>query len=117
MINVLTIMNDELAKMNIPYTFDTWDKDVELPQFIGEIQEEPTLDEDGKSEYSFILTGYATNYKYLFEVGEKLKEKYKNSVCVMCGVVIKYDKLITIDNGIDDLKQVQITLKIKEWSV
>ena len=51
MINVLTIMNDELEKMNIPYTFDTWDKEVELPQFIGEILEEPTLDEDGRNEY------------------------------------------------------------------
>ena len=29
-------MNDELEEMNIPYTFDTWDKDVALPQFIGE---------------------------------------------------------------------------------
>ena len=116
MINVLTILNEELEKMNIPYTFDTWNKDVELPQFIGEIQEEPTVDEDGRNEYSFILTGYATYYSYLFQVGEKLKEKYKNSDIVK-GVVIKYDKLITVDNGIDDLKQVQITLKIKEWSV
>ena len=116
MINVLTIMNEELSKMNIPYTFDTWDKEVELPQFIGEILEEPTLDEDGRNEYSFILTGYATNYSYLFEVGEKLREKYKNSDIVK-GVVIKYDKLITVDNSIEDLKQVQITLKIKEWSV
>ena len=116
MINVLTIMNDELEKMNIPYTFDTWDKEVELPQFIGEILEEPTLDEDGRNEYSFILTGYATNYSYLFEVGERLRKKYKMSDIVK-GVVIKYDKLITVDNGSDDLKQVQITLKIKEWSV
>ena len=116
MINVLTIMNDELEEMNIPYTFDTWDKDVALPQFIGEIVEEPTVDEDGKNEYSFILTGYATKYSYLFEVAEKLKEKYKMSAIVK-GVVIKYDNLITVDNGTDDVKQVQITLKIKEWSV
>ena len=71
MINVLTIMNDELEEMNIPYTFDTWDKDVALPQFIGEIVEEPTVDEDGKNEYSFILTGYATTYSYLSWVAEK----------------------------------------------
>lgn len=116
MINVLTIIKDELEKMNIPYTFDTWDKDVALPQFIGEILEEPTVDEDGKNEYSFILTGYATNYSYLFGVAEKLKEKYKMSAIVK-GVVIKYDNTTTVDNGTDDLKQIQITLKIKEWSV
>ena len=39
MINVLTIIKDKLEKMNIPYTFDTWDKDVAVPQFIGEIVE------------------------------------------------------------------------------
>lgn len=116
MINVLTIMNDELAQMNIPYTFDTWDKDIALPQFIGEISEVRTLDEDGKNEYSFILTGYATSYSYLFQVAENIKKRYKTSDIVK-GVVIKYDNLITVDNGSDDLKQIQITLTIKEWSV
>ena len=36
---------------------------------------------------------------------------------IVKGVVIKYDNLITIDNGTDDLKQIQINLTIKEWSV
>ena len=118
MIDVLTILNNEMEKLNIPYTFDTWDNDIELPQFIGEISETPTVDEDGKSEYTFILTGFATktNYDYLLNVAEKLRKKYKTSYIVN-GVVIKYDNLILIDNDTDDLKQVQINLKIKEWSI
>lgn len=116
MIDVLTILNNEMEKQNIPYTFDTWDNDIELPQFIGEISETPTVDEDGKSEYTFILTGYATSYSYLFGVAEQLKNKYKTSA-IVDGIVIKYDNTMTVDNGTDDLKQVQITLKIKEWSV
>ena len=116
MIDVLTILNNEMEKLNIPYTFDTWDKDIELPQWIGEISETPTVDEDGKSEYSFILTGYATNYSYLFGVAEQLKTKYKNST-IVDGIVIKYDNTTTIDNGTDDLKQVQINFNIKKWSV
>ena len=74
------------------------------------------VDEDGKSEYSFILTGYATNYSYLFGISEQLKAKYKTSA-IVDGIVIKYDNTMTVDNGTEDLKQVQITLKIKEWSV
>ena len=62
MIDVLTTLKNEMEKLNIPYTFDTWDNDVELPQFIGEISEIPNVNEDGKSEYSFILTGYATKF-------------------------------------------------------
>ena len=116
MIDVLTILKNEMEKLNIPYTFDTWDTDIELPQFIGEISETPTVDEDGKSEYSFILTGYATTYSYLFEVAEQLKSRYKTSA-IVDGIVIKYDNTTTIDNGTDDLKQIQINFNIKKWSV
>ena len=116
MTDILTTMNTEMEKLNIPYTFDTWDDDVELPQFIGEISETPTVDEDGKSEYSFILTGYATTYSELFAISEQLKSKYKTSV-IVDGIVIKYDNTTTIDNGTEDLKQIQINFNIKKWSV
>ena len=116
MIDVLTLINTEMEKLKIPYTFDNWDTDITLPQFIGEISETPSLDEDGKSEYTFILTGYATNYTYLLGVAEQLKKKYKPSA-VVNGVVIIYKNYTPIDNGTDDLKQIQITLTIKDWSV
>ena len=60
-------MKNLLEEKNVPYTFDNWDTDIELPQFIGEISETPTTDEDGCNEYTFILTGYATNYSYLYD--------------------------------------------------
>ena len=116
MIDVLTTLKNEMETLDIPYTFDTWDQDIELPQFIGEISEVTNLNEDGKSEYSFILTGYATNYTYLFSVAEKLKSKYKSSPIVN-GLVIKYNSTIPINNGTDDLKQIQINFTIKKWSV
>ena len=116
MIDVLTTIKSELEKLNIPYTFDSWDNDVELPQFIGEISEITNANEDCKSEYSFILTGYATNYSYLFGVADLLKSKYKTSA-IVDGIVIKYDNTTTIDNGSDDLKQIQINFNIMKWSV
>ena len=116
MINVLTLIKNEFDNLNIPYTFDGWDSEVELPQFIGEISEIPTGNEDGKSEYSVILTGYATNYTELFEVAEQLKSKYKTSA-IVDGMVIKYDNATPINNGTDDLKQIQINLTVKKWSV
>ena len=116
MIEVLTTFNKEMEKLNIPYTFDGWDSEVELPQFIGEISEITNQNEDGKSEYSFILTGYATTYSYLFGVAEQFKAKYKTSA-IVDGIVIKYDNATTIDNGADDLKQIQINFNIKKWSV
>ena len=116
MTEVLTILNNEMKKLNIPYTFDSWDSEIELPQFIGEISEITNQNEDGKSEYSFILTGYATTYSELFAISEQLKAKYKTSA-IVDGIVIKYDNTTPIDNGTDDLKQLQINMTIKEWSV
>lgn len=116
MINVLTLLNNDFKDLNIPYTFDGWDNEVELPQFIGEISEIPTVDEDGKSEYSVILTGYATNYSDLFEVAEWLKGKYKTSA-IIDGMAVKYNNSTPVNNGTDDLKQMQINMTIKEWSV
>ena len=116
MINVLTLLNNDFKDLNIPYTFDGWDNEVELPHFVGEISEIPTVDEDGKSEYSVILTGYATNYSELFEVAELLKIKYRTSA-IVDGMVVKYDNTTIINNGTDDLKQIQINMTIKEWSV
>ena len=116
MTEVLTILNNEMKKLNIPYTFDSWDNEVELPQFIGEISEITNQNEDGKSEYSFILTGYATTYSELFAISEQLKAKYKTSA-IVDGIVIKYDNAVPVDNGTDDLKQIQINFNIKKWSV
>lgn len=116
MINVLTLLKNEFDNLNIPYTFDGWDSEVELPQFVGEISEVPTVNEDGKNEYSVILTGYATNYTCLFDVAEQLKSKYKTSA-IVDGMVIKYNNTMPINNGTDDLKQIQINMTIKEWSV
>ena len=116
MITVLEILKNEFKELGLPYTYDEWDKETSLPQFIGEIYELPTVDEDGMNEYTFILTGYATSYSELFAFSEQLKRKYKTSA-IVGGVVIKYDSTTTIDNGTEDLKQIQITLKIKQWSV
>ena len=71
MIDILTLIKSEMEKLNIPYTFDNWDTDITRPQFVGEISEIPTLDEDGGSEYTFILNGYATKYTQLLGIAEQ----------------------------------------------
>ena len=57
MIEVLKALKNEFNALDIPYSYDEWGKDVELPYFIGELSEITTNDEDGKREFSFILTG------------------------------------------------------------
>lgn len=116
MIKVLTLMNNLMDEMGLPYTFDRWDTELELPHFIGEISENPTVDEDGKNEYSFILTGFAINYSYLFDIAEKFRKRFKTSE-IIDGIVVKYNNTIIISGERDELKQVQVNFTIKEWSV
>jgi hypothetical protein len=116
MIKVLTLMNNLMNEMNLPYTFDKWDADLILPHWIGEISEVQTFDEDGENEYSFILTGFGTDYTYLFGVVDRFKKRFKTSEIVN-GIVVRYNNAITVSTDKDELKQVQINFTIKDWSV
>ena len=109
-------MNNLMNEMNLPYTFDRWDVDLTLPHWVGEISEIQNLNEDGKSEYSFILTGFNENYTYLFDVVNEFKKLFATGV-IIDGVVIMYDRAITVPINNDGIKQVQINLTIKDWSV
>ena len=89
MIQVLKALKNELESLKIPYSYDEWEKDVELPYFVGELSEVQTNDEDGKREFNFTLTGEDVDtYTNLYKITEKLKNTYKQS------------KKIRLDNGI-----------------
>lgn len=116
MIKILTLMKNIMNEMNLPYTFDKWDADLVLPHWIGEISEIQNMNEDGKSEYSFILTGFDVNYTNLFTVANDFKKRFVTG-SIIDGVVITYDNVLTIQTGDDNLKQVQINFTIKDWGV
>lgn len=116
MIRALTTINGVMNSMGIPYSFDDWNNESELPQFVGEISEVPTTEEDGCNEYSFTLTGFATSYDYLLSVAKQIRSTFKISA-IVDGVVIKYNNTVPISSDTDDLKQIQINLTIKDWSV
>ena len=119
MINVLKAIKKEMTSLGINYVFDDWKSTKRLPYFVGEIDEVAHPYEDGRSDYSFMLTGEnKSSYQPLIEVGNALKNRYK------------YTRLLNIDNGVlaitynnmilvpvedEDIKRVQINLSIKLW--
>lgn len=113
--DILKFFNNLMNEWHIPYTFDGWDDDLELPHWIGEIREVPTLDEDGKSEYSFTLTGFDATLSKLFLVSEKLKKNFKNSK-IISGMVITYENTIPIKTDGEGIKNIEVILNIKKWS-
>ena len=119
MIEVLKSIKNELKRLNIPYSFDDWNIDVELPYFVGELSEITTNDEDGKREFTFTLTGEDVDtYLDLYEITENLKKEYKQSkkITLDTGImVMTYNRTINIPVEDERIKRTQSEFTIVLW--
>lgn len=117
----LKFIDEQLEAIAVPYEFGEWNKAVKYPYFVGEITEEPPVTEDGAEESTMLLTGFCRG-KYL-EL-ERVKSKIKKHFDPIYGlradtdsgaIAVFYDGAFYIPTGEEDLKKIQINLKIKEW--
>ena len=119
MIEVLKSIKNEFKRLNIPYSFDDWNIDVELPYFVGELSEITTNDEDGKREFTFTLTGEDVDtYLDLYEITENLKKEYKQSkkITLDTGImVMTYNRTINIPIEDERIKRTQSEFTIVLW--
>ena len=119
MIEVLKSIKNEFKRLNIPYSFDDWNIDVELPYFVGELSEITTNDEDGKREFTFTLTGEDVDtYLDLYEITENLKKEYKQSkkITLDTGImVMTYNRTINIPVEDERIKRTQSEFTILLW--
>lgn len=121
----LKFINDELVKLGVNYEFGEWSEEsVPTTYFIGEYQEEESVNEDGLQDTTFILTG--TTRGTLLEL-EDIKEKIEDNFPPIdgktailddgSGIAVFYSNSFLVPTGNDELKRIQINLKIKEWKV
>lgn len=119
MIEVLKALKNEFKRLNIPYSYDEWGKDVELPYFIGELSEITTNDEDGKREFSFILTGEDIDtYTNLYRVTEILKKEYKQSKKIKLDtglMVMTYNRTFNVPVDGERVKRTQTEFTLYVW--
>lgn len=119
MIEILKAIKNELKTLKIPYSFDNWGKDVELPYFVGELDEIQTLDEDGKREFLFTLTGEDVDtYTKLYKYTEILRKTYKQSKKVSLSngaMVISYNRTINVPVDSERVKRTQTEFTIYMW--
>ncbi len=120
--SVLKFIKSEMEELNIPYDFNEWNKKLTFPYFVGEISEIPTLDEDGQSQYQFILTGTDRNsLMNMLNINEKIKNKYRYGYKTILNngsaIVITYDNMLLIPSQDEDIKRIQINLRIKIWEI
>jgi hypothetical protein len=119
---VLKFINEQMSAIGIPYEFYEWTSEVKYPYFVGEITENEPMTEDGKQEYSLILTGFNRgNYLELEEAKDKIKKHFhplhglraktddNETIAVFCAGAF------SIPSGEAELKKIQINLKIFVW--
>ena len=116
---VLNVLKNEAKLIGLPYEFDNWKSELRLPYFVGEISEMTTLDEDGKREFDFILTGEdVETYSRLLDYSETIEKRYKYGHSVVIdGAVVKimYDNTITVPVEDENVKRIQINITVYLW--
>lgn len=118
---IIETINNEMDILYIPYEFMRWTGDKTDTYFIGEYLETPTDSEDGYEESTFILTGTTHGaWLELERERKKIKDHFPNPYGLRKStadgaVVIYYDNSFPIDTGEEDLKRIQINLKVKKW--
>lgn len=119
MIKILKLIRNEFSSLDIPYYFENWDDELELPYVVGELSEVPNDNECGLSEYSLTLTCEDVNsYSKLLQINEKIKNEYKHNKKITLdnsAIVIGYENMITVPVEAEDIKRIQINLNIKLW--
>ena len=117
MIEVLKALKNEFKRLDIPYSYDEWETDVTLPYFVGELSEITTNDEDGKRDFTFILTGEDVDtYTNLYN--KILKNEYKHCKKITLDnelMIITYDRTFNVPVDGDRVKRTQTELTIYLW--
>ncbi len=118
---MLNILAQEMDGIGIPYDFPTWHGNAPKTYWIGEYIEAPVLSEDGRQEYTVILTGTS---RESFTILEEQKRKIKSHFNPISGlrkkvesgvVAFFYENSLSVPTDDPDLYRIQINLIVKEW--
>lgn len=114
-----------MASLGLEYEFCEYTgRPMKYPYFVGEYTETEPTTEDGLQESTVLLNGFSRS---TWAVLEDAKEKIENLFNRVSGktviaddgaaVAIFYAGAQIIPTGDAELKRIQITLSVKEWSV
>ena len=118
---VLKFISDKLTKSKINYSFGEWTSDIVYPYFVGEYVDFGAANEDGLYESDFTLIGFSRDaWLTLEKARETIEKLFADCTTILkngSGVDISYSGCRIIPTGDDELKRIEINLKIKEWKV
>jgi len=117
----LNVISQELEKLNIHYQFGRWQNDIVYPYFVGECDAKEFVSENNYQEGTCFLNGFSRkDLLELMQLSEKIKKHFADFRTITeggSGISITVAAFSVIPQEDAELKRIQITLNIKEWSV
>ena len=121
----LKIIGKAMEALGLEYGFMRCNNNpVVYPYWVGEYQENPSVDESGHSTSTFMLTGHHRGDWADLETQKEKIENYFNKISgktVMAedgsAVAVFYSTSLIVPSMDAELKRMQINLDIHEWSV
>lgn len=118
---VLSQINELLTELSINYEFGQMSTIPPVyPYWVGDYTTAPAATEDGRSEGTIILVGFArNNFLQLENDREVIEETFKHDLhCYVDGkcIVFSYGGSYNIPTDDNDLKRCDITINFKKWS-
>ena len=121
---VLSVVDNAMEALRINYEFAEWTSDLVYPYWVGEYMETPSVNEDGMQETTFLLTGFSRGAWLDLENDKEKLESYFGKVgghTVIAdngsAVAVFYSGGNIVPTGNAELKRIEVSLTVKEWSV
>ena len=119
---VLTLIDAYMKELWLNYAFLQWKGKPEYPYVIGEYSESDVPSEDGRSEATFILTGFSRTTAFDLELIKcQIRNFFYGGKTAITssgnGIAIFYSNAFPVPTEDAELKKIQINLIIKEWKV
>lgn len=120
-IDSLKFISDTLTGAGINYEFWEWTSPVKYPYFVGEYSESEPVEEDGMQESEVILNGFTREAYFELEIAKsKIEKLFSNMTTILPngnGLAIFYAGSFVVPTGDEELKKIEIHLRINEWKV
>lgn len=121
MTDVLNAISSEMEKLNINYQFERYKGTVKYPYFVGSADADEFISENGYQSYTVSVNGFSRGSVIeLVKASEKIKNHFADFRTITKGgngISITFAALNFIPQENAELKRIQITLNVQEWSV
>ncbi|MBU5470146.1 hypothetical protein KQI85_07160 [Falcatimonas sp. MSJ-15] len=117
---VLSYIDSRLKQLNINYAFMRHENHPGYPYCVGEYREVDNNCEDKSSESVFTLAFFTRNtWIELLTMNELIKSRFDNKIVRLSDghtAAFYYEGHNLIDDEDPNLKRMELTIRIKEWS-